>query len=143
MFVNKLKLEKKYTTPSHFTLKSAPPAQFLHLWVLRECFLSRGVTSMRLLRGVLLPRVLLAWVLRRDFLHPGVLRPSVLVLRSEVLHHGVLDLCVLCPGVLYEYYVLWVLQLVVLYFGGLTLRSLTGVLHIQGSYSPVFFYLGV
>lgn len=126
MFVNKLKLEKKYTTPSPFTLKSAPPAQFLHLWVLRECFLSRGVTSMRLLRGVLLPRVLLAWVLRRDFLHPGVLRPVVL-----------------CPGVLYEYYVLWVLQLVVLYFGGLTLRSLTGVLHIQGSYSPVFFYLGV
>lgn len=136
MFVSKLKLEKKYTTPSPFTLKSAPPAQFLHLWVLRECFLSRGVTSMRLLRGVLLPRVLLAWVLRRDFLHPGVLRPVV-------LHHGVLDLCVLCPGVLYEYYVLWVLQLVVLYFGGLTLRSLTGVLHIQGSYSPVFFYLGV
>lgn len=126
MFVNKLKLEKKYTTPSPFTLKSAPPAQFLHLWVLRECFLSRGVTSMRLLRGVLLPRVLLAWVLRRDFLHPGVLRPVVL-----------------CPGVLYEYYVLWVLQLVVLYFGGLTLRSLTGVLHIQGFYSPVFFYLGV
>ena len=141
MFVNKLKLEKKYTTPSPFTLKSAPPAQFLHLWVLRECFLSRGVTSMRLLRGVLLPRVLLAWVLRRDFLHPGVLRP--VVLRSEVLHHGVLDLCVLCPGVLYEYYVLWVLQLVVLYFEVLTLRSLTGGLHIQGSYSPVFFYLGV
>ena len=136
MFVSKLKLEKKYTTPCPFTLNSAPPAQFLHLWVLRECFLSRGVTSMRLLRGVLLPRVLLAWVLRRDFLHPGVLRPVV-------LHHGVLDLCVLCPGVLYEYYVLWVLQLVVLYFGGLTLRSLTGVLHIQGSYSPVFFYLGV
>lgn len=141
MFVSKLKLEKKYTTPSPFTLNSAPPAQFLHLWVLRECFLSRVVTSMRLLRGVLLPRVLLAWVSRRDFLHPGDLRP--VALRSEVLHHGVLDLCVLCPGVLYEYYVLWVLQLVVLYFGGLTLRSLTGVLHIQGSYSPVFFYLGV
>ena len=141
MFVNKLKLEKKYTTPSPFTLKSAPPAQFLHLWVLRECFLSRGVTSIRLLRGVLLPRVLLAWVLRRDFLHPGVLRP--VVLRSEVLHHGILDLWVFCPGVLYEYYVLWVLQLVVLYFEGLTLRSLTGGLHIQGSYSPVFFYLGV
>lgn len=141
MFVNKLKLEKKYTTPSPFTLKSAPPAQFLHLWVLRECFLSRGVTSMRLLRGVLLPRVLLAWVLRRDFLHPGVLRP--VVLRSEDLHHGILDLWVFRPGVLYKYYVLWVLQLVVLYFGGLTLRSLTGVLHIQWSYSPVFFYLGV
>ena len=141
MFVNKLKLEKKYTTPSPFTLKSAPPAQFLHLWVLRAFFLSRGVTSMRLLWGVLLPRVWFAWVLRRDFVHPGVLRP--VVLRSEVLHHGVLDLCVLCPGVLYEYYVLWVLQLVVLYFEGLTLRSLTGGLHIQGSYSPVFFYLGV
>ena len=141
MFVNKVKLEKKYTTPSPYTLKSAPPAQFLHLWVLRACFLSRGATSMRLLWGVLHPRVLLAWVLRRDFVHPGVLRP--VVLHSEVLHHGVLDLWVLCPGVLYEYYVLWVLQLVVLCFGGLTLRSLTGGLHIQGSYSPVFLYLGV
>ena len=49
MFVNKLKLEKKYTTPSPFTLKFAPAPQFLHLWVLRACFLSRGVTSMRLL----------------------------------------------------------------------------------------------
>ena len=85
--------------------------------------------------------MLLAWVLRRDFVHSGVLRR--VVLRSEVLHHGVLDLWVLCPGVSYEYYVLWVLQLVVLYFGGLTLRSLTEGLHIQGSYSPVFLYLGV